>query len=64
MLALRALQPGDMPAYRSLRLIALTDHPDVFGESAASFAQTTVTDLQKSLETRMAAGGFSLGAFS
>jgi len=64
MITVKVLTHDDMPSYRSLRIAALTDHADAFGDTAEEFSRHSIEHLQKRLAISAAAGGMSLGAFS
>jgi ribosomal protein S18 acetylase RimI-like enzyme len=62
MYTIRLLTAEDAGALWALRLVALTEHPDSFGESAAEHQRTAVEVLEK----RLAGGGvesFVVGVF-
>jgi RimJ/RimL family protein N-acetyltransferase len=59
--SVRRLVPDDAAAYRAVRFEALQNHPEAYGSSAESFAETTEAELAQVLG-RMAFFGAFAGA--
>ena len=62
--AIRVLDEDDAPAFRRLRLRALRDHPDAFGQAFDEALALPVDDYARRLrEGRLTGSAFVLGAF-
>ncbi|NDC37132.1 MAG: N-acetyltransferase [Proteobacteria bacterium] len=59
----RKISDPDIPAYHALRLAALRQHPEAFGETPEHFAAVTHEQIAARLQASEARGGFILGAF-
>lgn len=62
-LSVRPLACDDLANYHALRLRGLEECPEAFGESAAHFRTTTVSELANRFHCSADRGGFTLGAF-
>lgn len=60
-MSIRRLRPDDAAAYQRVRLRALKEHPEAFGQSVADFEQLTLEQLAARLED--SATGCMFGAF-
>jgi len=56
--------PEHLSSYRSVRLRALTDHPESFGETAAGFEAKSDRSITDRFEAQKQLGGFTLAAIS
>jgi ribosomal protein S18 acetylase RimI-like enzyme len=60
---IRELGPGDAEAYKSLRLKALSEHPEAFGQSFEEAKKQTIEEIRREIMGWQSAGGFALAAF-
>ena len=60
---IRELGPDDAEAYKALRLKALSEHPEAFGQSFEEAQQQTIEEIRREIMGWQNVGGFALAAF-
>lgn len=58
------VQPEQASSYREIRLRGLREHPEAFGETAATFAEKPLETIQTQIQSGFRGGGFILAALS
>ena len=61
---IRELVPDDAEAYKVLRLKALSEHPEAFGQSFEEAQQQTIEEIRRDIAGWHGAGGFALAVFN
>lgn len=61
---IRELGPDDAEAYKDLRLKALSEHPEAFGQSFEEARRQTIDEIRREIVGWQSAGGFALAAFA
>lgn len=61
---IREIGPDDAEAYKALRLKALSEHPEAFGQSFEEAQRQTIEEIRREIAGWHNAGDFALAAFS
>lgn len=61
---IRELGPDDAEAYKAIRIKALSEHPEAFGQSSEEAQQQSVEEIRRDIAGWHSAGGFALAAFT
>lgn len=61
---IRELGPDDAEAYKAIRIKALSEHPEAFGQSFEEAQQQSVEEIRRDIAGWHSAGGFALAAFN
>ncbi len=62
--SVRELEPDDAEAYKALRIKALSEHPEAFGQSVEEARQQTIEEIRHKIMGWQSTGGFALAAFN